>query len=153
MASTYAKDDRLVVGGDGSKATVSYNCAIIQDYTYSNETISWSSTNGNISSASIAFFVNTDTSKGATTGSQFIGEFKPAGGTTNVPTSNNFFARIGSSSSSNSPRPPEAMVRFKIIANNVMVAFACMYLNEKVVAGIKAAIKFSRLPRLKMSRP
>ena len=99
--------------------------------------------NGNSSSASIAFFVNSDTSKGATKGNQFIGRFAPWGGTSTatLPTSNNFFGQIGSSST-DSPQPSEAMAWFKIIANNLEVAFACIFLSEKVVAGIKAAIKF-----------
>lgn len=40
----HAKDDTLVIGRDDSNATVTYKGTIIQDYTYSNETTSWSST-------------------------------------------------------------------------------------------------------------
>lgn len=38
------------------------------------------------------------------------------------------------------------MAWFEIIANNIEVAFACMCLSEKVMAGTKAAIKFFKTP-------
>ena len=120
----YEPDSTMVIAVTGSTTTVTYNDMLIKNYTYSNENLSWFTTDGNAQNVSVQMNYNkTVTKADPTIGAQFAGERWDAG--TTKPASHNFYGQIGQSSDPTTAVPPISLLHQLIqLAANLGYSFA-----------------------------
>jgi Tetrapyrrole (Corrin/Porphyrin) Methylases len=134
----YQPDSKLVVATTGNTSTVTYAGAVIKNYQYTNDTLSWSTQNDNATNVSIYFYVNkTKTSTNPAIGNQFSGKRWAAGAST--PTNANFFGQLGTAANPNAAASDGGTAaEWKQIGINLGVGVATMLVGTAVIEAIKA---------------
>ncbi|CAH0055790.1 unnamed protein product [Clonostachys solani] len=143
----YQKDSTLVVAaGSGTDSTVTYGGKTIQKFVYSNQTLSWSAADGNNTSGSISFYVNTNpTQTNPTPGNQFAGKQWASGAT--APTGSNFFGQIGSSSNPDgASADAAAAAQWRMVGINLGVGIAVVLISNVIQKAITAAWNYFKNP-------
>lgn len=128
-------------------ATASYKGKTLNNFTYSgNESLSWSTTDGNDTNGSIGFFINkTSTSTNPTLGPQASGRVWPASGV--MPEKPNFFMNTGQSANPATQSQPSAAAQlWKSIGINLGVGIATMIVGTALIELFKAVFLAKQNP-------
>jgi hypothetical protein len=138
----YQSDSTLTLNSAG----VTYKGSAIKNFTYSNQVLSWSVSDGNSTNASLSFYQNTSpTTTNPTPGNQFFGKLWT--GTAAAPSSPNFFGQLGSSSNPAAASQAAATAsQWQTVGINLGVGIATMLLGTAVIEAIKAFVKWKNAP-------